>query len=208
MKKDLTEEIQATLDSIAWEKITTDNLWKPEIKGEMLVGKYLRKKIKADSNGRTRYTFTAPDGDEISVFSTKILDPAMQKIPIGSVVKITFTGEKATGQYNALKLFDVEMAPEGTEIEPMIIIPPQSNTGGNGPGLANSDDPEAVNMIEHYIELIKDTKGKNHNPTAWEVINLAEAEELTPDDTARLKLQLADMVQHNKIREGEGEGDK
>jgi len=184
METELTEEIQTSLDSIKWEKVTGDRLWKPEIEGEILIGKYLAKQVKADSNGRTKYTFTAPDDEQISVFGTKILDPAMQKISTGCVVKITYLGEKATGQYNDLKLFDVEKAPKDTKIEPMIIIPKHKA----GAGLADADDPEAVNMIEHYEGILEDMHAKISKENL--VFRAESDDEFSEEEMKRFKDQL------------------
>lgn len=184
METEMNEEIQATLDSIEWETVTGDSLWKPEIEGETLIGEYLAKQVKADSNGRTKYTFSAPEDGEISVFGTKILDPAMQKIKTGSIVKITYKGEKPSGQYNDLKLFEVQKAPEGTDIEPMLLIP-KHNAGA---GLADADDPEAVNMIEHYEGILEDMHAKVNKET---ILFRAESDdEFSEEEMKRFKDQL------------------
>lgn len=184
MEMELTKEIQETLDSIDWETVSGSSLWKPEIEGEILVGKYLAKQVKADSNGRTKYTFSAPDDGQIEVFSTKMLDPAMEKIKTGTMVKITYLGDKPTGQYNDLKLFEVQKAPDGVDIEPMILIPKH----GKSPSLVDADDPEAVNMIEHYEAVLEDMHAKVNKEN---ILFRAEAdEEFSEGELKRFKDQL------------------
>jgi len=199
-----------TKEQKEWVKIPDESIvWRPEQPGEEVVGKYIKKES-APYKGRPNCKYTilpekaATDEDNVSVYGTVGLRRKMEKVPEGYNVKIVYLGEKPSSDpvKKPFKLFDVfawmsKEDPVYKKLYPEGETPPEGS-----PTLAGNDDPEALNMIEHYEQVIKEKKGKNYEPTAWEIINLAEAEELDADDMARIKVQLAELIKQEKIKQG------
>jgi hypothetical protein len=196
----------------------TSNRWEPKTVGERLVGKYCKNEPSEFRGKKNRiYTIKTEDHpirdqDGLVVFyGTTVLNDLLGKIKPGYDVDIVYLGEKSNldPKKKPMKLFDVEFWVDPTDPILEKIYPDgvpdaiQKKVNGDGPAtLAVKDDPEALNMIEHYESVIRDNKGKNHTPTAWEIINCAELEDLPGEDMTRVKVQLADLVKQGKIKEG------
>lgn len=121
-----------------------------------------------------------------------IVEKELGKAKVGDGVKITYEGkkdkEKEEGFYHSFivqrKLF-----------EPDEKIAEQPKT------LVDNDDPEAVNMIEHYRELFK-SKNYNEEPKASNIIiEMQHDKDLTSEEQSRIKKQLAEMIKRGDIKE-------
>ena len=194
-----------------WVKIPDESdVWKPEQPGDEVTGKYIKKEP-APYKGRPNCKYilepedSSSEQDEITVYGTVGLRKKMAKIPEGNNVKIVYLGEQPSSDSmkKPFKRFDVfAWISKDDQLYKDLYPDGEAPKGNDGPTLAGNDDPEALNMIEHYEQVIRDSKGKNHQPTAWEIINLAEAEDLETDDMARIKVQLAELIKQDKIKEG------
>lgn len=196
-----------------WVKIPDEsNVWKPEQPGDEVEGKYLKKES-APYKGRPNCKYILEpkeadtEEDNVTVYGTVGLRRKMEKIPKGYMVKIVYLGEKPSSDpvKKPFKLFDVFAWMSKEDPVYKRLYPDGEVKTNTSPTLAGNDDPEALTMIGHYGAVIRDSKGKNHHPTAWEVINLAEAEELDADDMTRIKVQLAELIKQGKIDEGKEE---
>lgn len=190
-----------------WVKIPDESdIWRPEEPGDEIQGKYVKKEA-APYKGRPNCKYTLETGpneeDHVAVYGTVGLKRKMAKVPEGYNVKIVYQGEKPSTDpiKKPFKLFDVYawMSPEDPVYKKLY---PDGGPHEGGPTLAGSEDPDAMNMIEHYIMVVKDAKGKGHQPTALEVLGCAEAESLPAEDVTRIKVQLAELVKQDKIKEG------
>jgi hypothetical protein len=181
---------------MAYKEVKDDNpneedgseIWKPEAVGEFLEGIYTELEEEVGIHDSNLYSFDS-DGTLIKVWGSKVLDGLMNRISIGSKVKVVFDGigKGKKQRYKKYRVFVDDEAGEDTTTE---------STQGD------DVDGDALNEIEHYMDVIRKVRGKEHNPTAVEIINVAEAEELKGEDMERLKLQLAKLVKAGKIADG------
>jgi hypothetical protein len=91
-----------------WKSVeTTGNFWAPEKVGEEIVGV-----LTSRSEGMYGPSYTVKtDKDEFRLPSHKVLQNRLEKVPLNSKVKITFTGTeppKVRGQ-NALVMYKVDV---------------------------------------------------------------------------------------------------
>ena len=78
---------------------TTGDTWKPEKEGDTIQGVYKAKKENVGINESNIYVIQV-EGVETTtgVWGSTVLDSRMEEVPIGSIVKIEFTGhEKGKG---------------------------------------------------------------------------------------------------------------
>lgn len=188
-------------ENMAYKEVKDDNpneddnsiIWDPQAEGEFIEGTYVDVEEEVGAYNSNLYSFE--DGDKtIKVWGSKVLDGLMKKVSIGNKIMIKYMGIKKgkKQRYKDYKVFE--------------------DDGTNGDDAESSEqenddfevkDPDAANQIENYINTIRNVKGKDHDVTAWEIINLAEAEDLPKDDMLRLKEQLAEFVKGKKIPQGE-----
>jgi hypothetical protein len=97
-------------DTTEW-KESTGSFWKPENKGDEVIGILRAIEHEVGDNKSTLYTVEQADGS-VNVWGSAILDSRMKGIMIGEKVKIVYQGlgEKKAGK-NPPKLWNVYHAP-------------------------------------------------------------------------------------------------
>lgn len=163
-------------------------------KGKTLLGLFLsvvHLKRKKDGKPFDAYLIKTERKAVIAVKDYFIIKRELDKAKLGDGVKITYEGkvdkEKEEGFYHSFKVMLKKFEPDN---ESMI----QGNT------LVENDDPEAMNMIEHYKELYKH-KNYDTEPNARNIITeMNNDEELSQEDKLRIKKQLAEMVKRKDIK--------
>jgi len=81
--------------------------------GDQFIGMYKgmqRVESRAGREEYERFAFTGRDGGHYAIAKSRVLEDLMRKVPIGTWVRITFTGEIPQSKgYNAMKDFMVEI---------------------------------------------------------------------------------------------------
>jgi hypothetical protein len=81
-----------------------------EIIGEAFVGTYRGTKAQHNDNGSyVQYHFRGQDGTVYFINGGYSLREAMAKVKVGSLVRITYTGDRDTGRDDPMKLYTVEI---------------------------------------------------------------------------------------------------
>lgn len=191
---------------MAYKEVKDDNpneddnsiIWDPQNEGDFIEGIYVEKEEEVGNFNSNMYHFNS-DGQIIKVWGSTVLDGLMKKVGLNSKVMIKYGGIKGKkNKYKTFRVFEDEnyKAPsQEPEHEPESEVPDQ-------PLDAEKTDAEAMNQIEHYQNLIQTIKGKDHEPTYWDIRTLAEAEELPAADMERLEKQLARLIVTKKIKKG------
>lgn len=88
--------------------------------GDVVQGDYLgvESQTKTNSGGdyvANFYKFIDEEGDEFTIKGTTSIDKQMQKVPVGSIVRIEYKEDKPTDKGNPFKVFKVQFktAPSG-----------------------------------------------------------------------------------------------
>lgn len=154
----------------------TGRRWDPA-EGESLQGVYLRtERIKSKEPGKKdllRYIIQNPEGVEITVLGTTILDDLFQDVPIGCEVYIEFTGTSQNKPpMRPTKLFDVYFRlDEGSKKD-------ADEDAERGPSL-NSHDPGEVAVFIQGVE--EDLKGRGKPLNELSMLTEARAQ-ITGDE--------------------------
>ena len=91
---------------MAFEKIEND-IWKPENKGDEIVGTLISKESDVGANNSMLYTLEV-DEKPIAFWGCTVLDPKMLTIKEGELIKVVYLGKgESKGGKNPPKLFDV-----------------------------------------------------------------------------------------------------
>jgi hypothetical protein len=139
-----------------------------------------------------------PDGERkgqnlrLAIRDYHIIRKELDKAKFGDGIKVTYEGrkdkEKGSGFYHS---FIVQRK----------IFEPDQKLAEQPKTLVENDDPESINMIDHYKELYKD-KNYGNEPTAKNILaEMNHDSDLTEEDKVRIKKQLAEMVKRNDIKE-------
>lgn len=94
----------------SWEEIKGLDVWKPEEEGEQVTGEIID--VKDDPNYGKQYTLTTNEGSQVVMPSHKVLQNRLGKCEVGSIVRVTFTGEELPKQkgHSPTRLYKVERA--------------------------------------------------------------------------------------------------
>lgn len=88
-----------------------DDKFQFDLIGEELIGTYLgTRQLSNEQGAYTQYRYELSDGQTVFVNGNYSLQAGMRNVRIGNLCRITFTGEKDTGQASLLKLFRVDVA--------------------------------------------------------------------------------------------------
>jgi len=91
---------------MAFEKVEIDT-WKPQEANDEIVGILMGAESEVGVNKSMLYSMDV-EGKPVSVWGSTVLDPKMNAVKPGDLIKIVFTGKgEAKGGHNAPKLFDV-----------------------------------------------------------------------------------------------------
>jgi len=106
--KDMPWEGTESPDNGDW-KEATGSIWKPENKGDQIIGLLVDIQTGVGENNSTLYTVQTKDtGENLGVWGSAVLDSRMKGIGVGQEVKITYQGlgDKKPGK-NPPKLWTV-----------------------------------------------------------------------------------------------------
>ena len=189
--------------------------WIPEKPGDELIGVYLERKP-APYKGREnyKYLFESDNKDAVDgvvlVYGTDGLNSAMDKIPVKTKLKILYDGERPPGDpmKKPFKLFKVcYYGSKGDDLYKKL-YPDDGNENKvkSGNTLAASEDKEARNTIDNYIEILKSQYQK---VTCESIIEMASSDpDLKPADLTRIKVQLVEDVRAGKLISVKQKGEK
>lgn len=91
---------------MAFEKVELDT-WKPQETNDELVGIFVKAEKDVGANNSMLYNMEV-EGKSISVWGSAVLDPKMNAVKIGDMIKIVYLGKgEAKSGKNAPKLYDV-----------------------------------------------------------------------------------------------------
>jgi hypothetical protein len=96
-----------------WEEVKDpeNNVWRPQVAGDEIIGIYLRKETDVGRYHTNKYTLETDDG-EMDVFGSTVLDTKFKEVPLGYEVKIVYQGEKPSKPpRKPFKLFQVFKRP-------------------------------------------------------------------------------------------------
>lgn len=95
-----------------WEKQESSGFWKPEEKGEELVGKV--RSIGEGTYG-TKYTIEQENGETVILPAYKVLLARLENVKVDDMVKIVYKGDEAPKikGWKPTKLFDVYVKKQG-----------------------------------------------------------------------------------------------
>jgi len=122
-------------------KTIEPNVWKPEQKGDHIIGVLVNKEPKDESSGLSaRYYLENKDGT-FFVWGCAVLDDRMQYAKVGQKIKITFEGGTTNKRNQKVNLYRVDVSVD-------------ESAGTPGAESKNDKDEEAV-----PVEQLADTKG-------------------------------------------------
>jgi hypothetical protein len=99
-------------------KSTEPEVWKPEDKGERIVGVLIEKKPNEASGISARY-FLENEKGRFLVWGCAVIDDRMEYVNVGDKVRITYKGKTRNKRDQEVNLFDVEIARNtGKTLEP------------------------------------------------------------------------------------------
>ncbi len=91
---------------MAFEKVEIDT-WKPQEANESVEGIFIKSEQNVGTNNSALYNMEV-EGKPKAVWGSAILDPKMNAVKPGDLIKIEYLGKgEAKGGHNAPKLFDV-----------------------------------------------------------------------------------------------------
>lgn len=108
-----TSDKPATVDEIQWTAVYDETAemekFAFEVIGEQFIGTYRGTKQQSNENGSyVQYHFRGYDGIAYFINGSYSLREAMAKVKVGSLVRITYTGDRDTGRDDPMKLYTVE----------------------------------------------------------------------------------------------------
>ena len=90
-------------------KSTEPEVWRPENKGEQIIGVLVDKKPKEEAGISARY-FIDTDKGRFLVWGCAVIDDRMEYVKIGDKVRITYKGKTRNKRDQEVNLFEVEIA--------------------------------------------------------------------------------------------------
>lgn len=90
-------------------KSTEPEVWRPEEKGEQIIGVFVEKKPKEESGVSARY-FVDNEKGRFLVWGCAVIDDRMQCVNVGDKVRITYLGKTRNKRDQEVNLFEVEIA--------------------------------------------------------------------------------------------------
>jgi len=90
-------------------KSTEPEVWKPEEKGEQIIGVFVEKKPRDESGVSARYFLDTNNG-RFLVWGCAVIDDRMQHVKLGEKVRITYKGKTKNKRDQEVNLFEVEVA--------------------------------------------------------------------------------------------------
>jgi len=133
-----------------WIKVEDDGMndddgvmWKPENTGDFMIGRYTDKEENIGLEGNSTLYFFENDDGKWKTWGSKLLDSLMDKIGIGTEVKIVYQGKRKSQRGSYYKVYEV-FTPEDDEGE----SPSKSSDEPETHDLSGKQsDEEAVNDI-------------------------------------------------------------
>ena len=97
-----------------WVEVDSHSYWNPLEHGAELIGLLMKKEETSfvDKQGKPRFMWTICENITDKEFKTpshKVLENKLSNIPLGSMVKISFIGEKESKHVNPTKLYSVKV---------------------------------------------------------------------------------------------------
>ena len=192
-----------------WVKMPNKSgVWKAEKKGDEITGKYL-KKLPAPFMNRPNFKYCLESdhplnvGGKVTIYGTQGLNNAMEDVPIGYKVRIVYQGDSKKSDPNKkpFQNYDVYvlMSKEDKLYQKILDENRDPQTQNNGVQMKTGEDREAKNMIDHFIEVLKD---KHVTINCEEVIKEAEKDEdlkKKPETLTRIKVELLRMYKAGEI---------
>ncbi len=178
-----------------------NGIWDPSLEDNILEGKYIKKEP-APFRGRpnTKYMLESEHlvnvGGKVCFYGSAVLNADMIDIPFGYYIKLEFKGVSPSKDPSkkGTKLFEIEVdMPKDDPLYKKLYPNDENQTSG----MRTKSYPEARNMIDHYLEVLKD----EFKPLNCEsVLKKAEADgDLKPEDLTKIKLELIEMHKAGEI---------
>lgn len=94
-----------------WTKVSGNSnqtTWKPEKADDEVAGRYIDHKENVGKNHSNIYILQQPDGSEVAVWGSTVIDNNMNRIQVGSEVRIVFLGLETNDKTGrTFKNFDI-----------------------------------------------------------------------------------------------------
>ena len=94
-------------------------VWKPATAGDTMEGVLISSEIGKKFGGKV-YHLETPDGGQVVIFSTTVLEDRMSYIKVGDYCKIVFNGTQKNSKGQETKMFDVYKAKTDSDSTPTV----------------------------------------------------------------------------------------
>ena len=93
-------------------------VWKPTTVGDTIEGSLVSSEVGKKFGGKV-YHLETPDGGQVVVFSTTVLEDRMSYVKVGDYCKIVFNGTQKNSKGQETKMFDVYKAKTDSDNAPV-----------------------------------------------------------------------------------------
>ena len=91
-------------------KTIEPSIWKPEKKGEDIIGVLVSKEPKDENTGYSARYYLDTSGGMFLVWGSAVIDNRMQYVKIGDRIRVTFEGKTKNKRNQDVNLFTIEVA--------------------------------------------------------------------------------------------------